>query len=558
MTCEWVEGNLSAYLDDALDPQAREDVGTHIQRCEHCQSLFNDYQRDEQLLRALPTALPDDRLRERIFDSPEYAALNRRLEGSSRPARSRALRALLPAAALIALALSGGLFARDRFFTQGGSASGGGPHNNTIGAPGSFTYPLAPGQRMLFARDGALWSAPETPTSSAATASAPQRLTPASARVVAWSVAPAHGAQAGMLVAWVDGQTGELHLVRADGLTDQIVARIAPAGQTAPQAALDSLVWSPDGSRLAFVSADASGALSLRTLTVAGRDTTGGVQISAPTAMSQLASAPVWNAGGQALAWVTSGGATQSVWALRNGAASQVALLADPASGDASVTRLGWSGSSVTWATRSGGQITGVFAAIPGATGVARLTPAQARYTAAALSSSGEWLIAGQGALWSVAPGTGAPTWAASLTRPVSAIVWSPDGKTAALLTTDGSAAAQTAHLALWSPAAGLKVVSNSAALDASPAWSADSQRLAYVAGGQAVIASIQGGQSLGAGAPAGAVTAPASLAWAPDGGSVALTDARGVYLASRDGLTFTLITSRAPSASALAWSTAG
>ena len=411
---------------------------------------------------------------------------------------------------------------------------------------------------MIFARDGALWSAPETPASSAATASAPQQLTPASARVVAWSVAPASGAQGGTLVAWVDGQTGALHLVRADGLTDQIVARLAPAGQAIPQAALDSLVWSPDGSRLAFVSADASGALSLRTITVAGRDTTSGAQISAPVAISQLVGAPVWNASGQALAWVTSGGASQSVWALRNGAASQVALLADPASGQASVTQLGWSGSSVTWATQSGGQITGVFAAIPGATGAARLTPTQARYTAAALSPSGEWLLAGQGALWRVTPGAGSPTWAASLTRQVSAIIWAPDGKTAALLTTDGSAGAQSAHLALWSSTAGLKVVSNSAALDATPAWSADSQQLAYVAGGHLLIARIQGGQSLGAGVSAGAVTTPASLAWAPDGGSVALTDARGVYLATRDGLTFTLITSRAPSASALTWSTAG
>ncbi len=112
MTCEWVEGNLSAYLDDALDPQARADVGSHIERCDRCQSLLNDYERDELLLRALPTALPDDRLRERIFDSPEYAALTRRLAGDVRPARSRALRALLPAAALIALALGGGIFAR--------------------------------------------------------------------------------------------------------------------------------------------------------------------------------------------------------------------------------------------------------------------------------------------------------------------------------------------------------------------------------------------------------------------------------------------------------------
>lgn len=555
MTCEWVEGNLTAYLDDALDSQSRDDVGTHIERCSHCQSLLDDYRRDERLLRALPTAIPDDHLRERIFDSPEYAAITRRLAGGARPTRSRVLRALLPAAALIALALGAGLFARERFFTQGGSASN--HKNNTIGAPGSFTYPLAPGQRVIFARDGALWSAPETPGSNSATASAPQQLTPVSAQVAAWSVAPSSGAQGGHLVAWVDSKTGALHLVRADGLADQVVAQIASTGQTIPQAALDSLVWAPNGSRLAFASMDASGALSLRIITVAGPDTTNGVQTSAPIAINPLVGAPVWSADSQALAWVTRGGASQNVWALRNGAISQVASQADPADSQTTVARLGWSGRSVTWATQNGGQITGVFAAIPGATSATRLTPAQARYTAAALSRRGEWLLAGQGALWRVTPGAGALIWTASLTRPVSQMLWAPDGKTAALLTTDSAVGAQTAHLTLWSPIAGLKTVSNNAALAASPVWSADSQRLAYVASGQVVIARIQSGQSLGT-LSAGAIATPASLAWSPDGGSVAISAARGVYLAASDGQTFTLITSNAPSASDLMWSTAG
>ncbi len=556
MTCEWVEGNLSAYLDGALDPREREDVGSHIEVCARCKSLLDDYRHDEALLRALPPVTPDDHLRERIFGSPEYAALTRRLARDAQPARVRALRVLLPAAALIALAIGAGLFAHERFGAQSVSVDSGKTH--TIGAPGSFAYPLAPGQRMIFIRDGALWSAPETPDGSAATASAPQQLTPASAHVIAWSVAPASGAQGGRPVAWVDGKTGALHLVRADGLTDQIVARLAPAGQIIPQAALDSLVWSPDGSRLAFASVDASGAFSLRTITVAGPDTTSDAQIGAPTAISQPVGAPVWSADGQSLAWVSaSDGASQSVWALHNGATSQVALLADPAASQATVARLGWSGSSVTWVTQSGGQITGAFSAIPGATGPTRLTPAQARYTAAALSPSGEWLLAGQGALWRVKPGAGAPALAASITGQVGQIIWAPDGKTAALLTTSGAPGGQTARLALWSPVAGLTRVSANAASDTTPAWSADSQRLAYVAGGQVVITRIQSGRSLD-GASIGSVTTPAFFAWAPDGGSVAITNAGGVYLVTLDGQSFTLITSRAPSVSAIVWSTAG
>lgn len=554
MTCEWIEGNLSAYLDDSLDPQVREDVGSHLEGCPRCQTLLNDFRRDEQLLRALPTALPDDRLRERIFDSPEYAALTRRLARGARPEPPLAIRALLPAAALIALALGAGFFAHERFSTSSGVASSGKTH--TIGGPSSFSYPLAPGQRVIFARDGALWSAPETPASSAATASAPQQLTSASARVVAWSVAPATGGQGGTLVAWVDDKTGALHLVRADGLSDQTVAQFAPAGRSIPQAALDSLAWSPDGSQLAFASVDAEGALSLNMVTIAGPDTTSGAQISAPIAIGQLMGAPVWSANGQSLAWVTAAGSSQSVWTLRNGATSQVASQADPTNGQATVAQLGWSGGALTWATQRSGQITGVFSITPGAGSAVRLTPAQARYTAAALGPNGAWMLAGQGMLWRVAPGAGAPTTLASLPYQISQIIWSPDGRTVALLTSP-AAGAQTARLELWSASVGLTLVAPSADVSASPAWSADSQRLAYVSGGRAVIARVQDGKSLGS-VSAGAATAPASLAWSPDGGSVAITDARGVYLAARDGLTFTLITSHAPSASDLVWSTAG
>ncbi|HEX9035695.1 MAG TPA: zf-HC2 domain-containing protein [Ktedonobacterales bacterium] len=548
MTCQWVEGNLSAYLDDALDPQVREDVGSHLNDCAHCQAALDDYQRDERLLRALPTVHPDDRLRERIFDSPEFAAIARRLDPAARP--TRLWRALVPAAALIALAVGSGLYIREHQVAQSGAKS----HNtNTIGAPGSFTYPLAPGQRVIFLRGGALWSAPETPASAAPTASAPQQLTPTGARVVAWSVAPASEAHAGRLVAWVDGATGALHLVRADGLTDVIVTQVAPAGQALPHAALSGLVWSPDGARLAFVSVDATGALSVRILTVSGPDTTAAVQIGAPTPASGLASAPVWSANSQSLAWVTGGG-SQSVWVARAGSVTQVAMQADPADNQATVARLGWSGGAVTWATQRDGQITGVFAAVPGAEPATRLTPAQTRYTAAALGSRG-WLLAGDGALWLVSTGASDSSQVASLSGRVSQIVWSPDGKYAAIVSATGST--PTARLFLWSDGAQLSTVTATVASGMTPAWSADSRRLAYVDSGQVVIAVIHGGQSAHR-ASAGAVSAPASFAWSLDGGALAISDAQGVYLASADGGVFTLISSYAPSVSDLTWSTAG
>lgn len=549
MTCEWIEGNLSAYLDDALDPRAREDVGTHVASCAHCQALLDDYRRDERLLRALPTVQPDDRLRERIFASPEYIALTRSAANPTHP--SRLWRVLLPAAAVVALAVSGGLYARTQMLSSPGAHTS--PLSHTIGDPDSFTYPLAPGQRVLFLRDGALWSAPETPASGAATASAPQRLTPASAHVVAWSVAPTRAADGGRLVAWVD-ESGALHVVRADGLADRIVAQVAPAGEPAPQAALDGLVWAPDGARLAFASVDANGSLTLRTLTTGGPNSADAVQISAPVAVNGLVGAPVWSANSQALAWVTSGGAAQSVWTLRGGAMTQITVQADPQDSQATITRLAWSGASVTWATRHGDQISGVFAAVPGATSVTRLTPSQARYGAAVFGSGG-WLLAGQGALWRIAPGASAPTQVATLSGQVSAIVWAPNGKLAAILTVSG--AAQGARLSVWSVSDGLTLISSGAASSSAPAWSADSQRLAWVENGQAVIARVQRGATAGR-VSAGAVSAPASLAWSADGATVAISDARGVYLASADGSGFTLITSHAPSAPTLVWSTAG
>ena len=60
MTCEWAEGYLSAYLDDALDPQLRKDVGAHIETCAHCQALAEEYRRNDQLLATLAPIAPSD------------------------------------------------------------------------------------------------------------------------------------------------------------------------------------------------------------------------------------------------------------------------------------------------------------------------------------------------------------------------------------------------------------------------------------------------------------------------------------------------------------------
>ncbi|MGH2516309.1 MAG: anti-sigma factor family protein, partial [Ktedonobacterales bacterium] len=50
MTCEKAESYLSAYLDDMLDPQLRQDVAAHVEQCAHCAEVLADYRRGDALL----------------------------------------------------------------------------------------------------------------------------------------------------------------------------------------------------------------------------------------------------------------------------------------------------------------------------------------------------------------------------------------------------------------------------------------------------------------------------------------------------------------------------
>jgi Tol biopolymer transport system component len=557
MTCEWVEGKLSSYLEDALDPQERGAVRAHLATCAQCQALLEDYRRDELLLRELTAPEPDPQMVERFFAAPEYIALKRRLENPPSLGRVWLMRGALPAAALLAVGLGAGLAVHARIGS--GPSANASQTPNTIGAPPNFTYPLAAGQRLLFLRGGILWSAPESPANSAISASAPQQLTPTNAQVAAWSVSPASQGAGGKLVAWIDAKTGQLHLVRADGLTDTVVARVAPVGQTLSQATLSGLVWSPDGAQLAFVSQDTNGAYMMRVLTVSGPDTATGAQLSVPVALSGLVAAPVWSADSQALAWIASNGdGSASVWALHNGSATRVASQADPQVAQATVATLGWSGRAVTWATTNGGQITGVWAATPGATGVTRLTPSGSHYTAAALSANGTWLLAGQGALWRIHAGATAPTWSATLNGllgQANRIIWAPDGQSTLVGSVGDS---EPTQWGVWSPRSGLTQVTPSITTSVTPVWSDDSQRLVYVVyGGKLAFASLQNGR-VTATQTGATITEQASLTWSADGSSLAIVGSQGVYIASSDGQLFTLITSNGPGASPAAWSTAG
>src|SRR5579863_6350013 len=90
MRCEWAEGNLSAFLDNTLDPPLRAEVSEHLASCERCSAILADYRRYDALLVDSIRVTPPESLRDRIFSSPEFSAI---LQSSARQADRQASRA---------------------------------------------------------------------------------------------------------------------------------------------------------------------------------------------------------------------------------------------------------------------------------------------------------------------------------------------------------------------------------------------------------------------------------------------------------------------------------
>ena len=119
MNCEQAEEILSAYLDDALEPGLSEQVRAHLETCEHCREILEDYRKLDAELATAPMVAPDDSLRDRLFSSDEYKALlreqqeaadaptekTRRIIAALHPNSPLWSKALLPIAATVALAL---------------------------------------------------------------------------------------------------------------------------------------------------------------------------------------------------------------------------------------------------------------------------------------------------------------------------------------------------------------------------------------------------------------------------------------------------------------------
>lgn len=557
MTCEWAEGYLSAYLDDALDPQLRKDVGAHIEQCARCQALTEEYRQNDQLLSNLAPVEPSDLLRQRIFESPDFAALARELERETTaapPSRAKSrraplyLRALVPMAALLTVSLGAALLFKQGLLPFGASTTSQ-KQTNTIGAPGSFNLPLSAGPRLVYLHGGALWSVAEyAPNGPAGAPGAPQRLTAAGVQVVAWRVSPLAQSHGGARIAYVDGLTGALHVVRSDGQADTIVGSVSPTQSPSAtfwssptgQGALGALSWSPDGSRLAYVAATMDGATQLHVVTI------GGSNAHAATSQAPI-SQIVWSADGQSLAAATVNGGVQSVVVWHTGHTA-ITLAANPSDTLAAATQIAWSGSTLTWAASREGAIVGVYALPARQSSVMRLTPADATYSSGSFSpTGGVWLLASGNTLSEARVTGGGLRQVASLGAPIITVVWSPRGTMAAI--TSGS------HLDLWSANLGVTLLTQGAT--SQPVWSPSGTSVA-VALGQTIMTYRVSNESATQVAQLAGGTDLVALAWAADERNVAIAESHGLMLVMADGSSQTLLTSQQADGGALSWSVAG
>jgi WD40 repeat protein len=548
MNCEQAEELLSAYLDDALEPGLSQEVREHLETCERCRAILDDYRRLDAELATAPVVSPDDNLRDRLFSSDEYRALlreqqaaadaptekHRRILVALRPNSPLWSKALLPISAALALALLLTVLARQGVFPFSSAAHHSVSTSVPFSGPDQTGAPLAAGPRVVYLRDGRLWSAPEQGPGLA------QPLTPEGVTVGAWAVSPLEGASGARTVAYTDTKTHTLHLIRSDGQSDRALGVNAN----------DGLTWSPDGARLAYLATGDAGAAILHVLDADGSND------RAISASDSVATAPVWNADGAWLVYTQTHEKAQSVWSCKivDGAARQLTDHGDPQDTQATVARLAWLPSSlqpvVTWATARDGAITGVFSApATGAAPAQRLTPIGASYTAADYTparSVGVWLVASGKDLAEVVATTPEVLPVTTASGAITGITWSPTGNAAAVATAE--------QLAIWIPGRGLTTVETGQT--GAITWSADGKAVAYTISDGAKVAQVS----------ASAVATPTvisdvaritALAWAPDGKSLALATESGVVIATTDGLSSKQVDDTRASEARLSWSIA-
>ena len=245
---------------------------------------------------------PPASLRDRIFDSAEYAAILRHAaetRESEEAARVRSAgdtprRAAAPPgwargalAAAVALLVFGSALLIKQGLLYSGTPSA---RTTTVLNGNTGTQPLAAGARVVYERDDALWSVLASGSGQA------DQLTPQAIRVGAWSVSPD-----GTQVAYVDLATGRIHVMRSDDQNDQATTSVSITTASA------TLAWSPDGLRIAYLAA--AGAST--TLHVVNADGSNDLAVNGSIAVS---GAPVWSGDAAFVAYVQNDAGGQTLW----------------------------------------------------------------------------------------------------------------------------------------------------------------------------------------------------------------------------------------------------
>ena len=571
MNCEMAEENLSAYLDDMLDPPDRATIQSHLDGCSRCREVLDDYRRYDTLLVHMPRVAPPEELRASIFESPEYLALVRELEqqqqraaahgsangtGRHRPTAPPAWRGIglqAAAAAAVVLVIGAALLVKQGLFTSGphtGSTS-----TSTIGKSGQNGVPLTAGNRLIFVHANALWSAPEAGPGLA------QQLTPQGIFVGGFAVSPD-----GHSVAFVDSIHGALHVIRSDGQSDTTIV----AGHGLQM--LGEPVWSPDAAQIAYAVNSTSGPV-LHLINSSGTNdrviSTAGSSSGSVSSFEQV----IWSGDALRVAWVQTANGAQSLWMydLVSHKAQQLAAQADPANASARFRELVWLPNTLhpvlSWAagesvapgaaptgTTSAGS-SGVFTLALSSGTVQRLTAAGATYAQAQFTAArgdGAWLLVARGSpstFQAIAADSGATIATTTVPASVTIGLWSPDGSGVAYVTAGGD-------LGMWSLGNAPVVVLHGAT--GFPAWSPDGAHLVVpTSSGVVSVAASTGAAGSSTRLSGSTAQGPVAAFWAPDGRAVVIVNPSSLVIVGNDGTQGRAV-EQGSVTGAMAWSVAG